>query len=92
MQGLSRYPNDKKREKFLIEKHSVQLKKILETYFRTPVAPCAEKYAEFQMIYHYFDKTKTRPSVSHAKDWFGQLILIPGLESGSSMDVITLGQ
>ena len=56
------------------------------------MAPCAEKYAEFQMIYLYFEKTKTRPSVSHAKDWFGQLILIPGLESGSSMDVITLGQ
>ena len=30
MQGLSRYPNDKKREKFLIEKNSVQFKKSLK--------------------------------------------------------------
>ena len=44
------------------------------------------------MIYLYFEKTKTRPSVSHAKDWLGQLFLIPGLEKVSSMDVITLGQ
>ena len=43
----------------------------------------------------YFAKRKiTRPSVNHAKDYIGQLFLIPGLvwERVSPMDVITLGQ
>ena len=38
--------------------------------------------------------TKTRPSVNYAKDWLGQLFLIPGLEKGyiSPMVMITMGQ
>ena len=44
MQGLSRYPNDKKREKFLIEKHSVQfkisLKRILERQWHLVLKIC----------------------------------------------------
>ena len=68
----------RKEKKNLVEKHTLQFKKSLnQKYIRTPLAPCAEK---FQMIYLYFDKTKTSPSVSHAKDWLGQLFLIPGLE------------
>ena len=67
----------RKEKKNLVEKHTLQFKKSLnQKYIRTPLAPCAEK---FQMIYLYFDKTKTSPSVSHAKDWLGQLFLIPGL-------------